>query len=106
MDNPQKLNVNLSIEIPPEYVLITKVEFEELINRQLIGRWWTMQDLEEHTNMKRDWLKEKILYIPKFKGQLEKFVSYPERQGEKWSFQATKMTQFLEDNFYSIFKKK
>lgn len=99
----QKLKVELEIKIPDEYVLITKIEYEELQHNRLVGRWWTMQDLEEKTGMKAQWIKENVLYIPKFKKQLEHFVHYPKSQGEKWSFQATKMKQFLEDNFHQVF---
>ena len=35
MDNRQKLNIAFSIEIPPEYVRITKVEYEELKKNEL-----------------------------------------------------------------------
>ncbi|WP_353048225.1 hypothetical protein [Planococcus sp. ISL-110] len=36
----QKLNVELSIEIPPEYVLISKVEFQQLQQNELRGFYW------------------------------------------------------------------
>jgi len=100
----QKIKFEVAVEIPSHLVLVEKSEYEALKEQKNIGRWWTMQDLEEYTNMKRDWLKEHVLYVPKYKKQIEKFVNYPQRQGEKWSFQATKMAHFLEDNFYQIFK--
>lgn len=105
----QKLKVELEIKIPDDYVLITKVEYEELLQERLKGRYWTMRELEERVGKKQEWIKENILYPQNFKKQLDVqqggFVYYPGRQGEKWSFQATKMTKFLEDNFYKIFNK-
>lgn len=103
MHEPQKIHLNLSFEIPPEYVLITKAEYEELQHDRLVGQYWTLADLEERTKRKRLWLQENILYVPRFKKELEKFVHYPKYGGDKWLFQATKMTKFLEDNFYRIF---
>ncbi|MGE7942738.1 DUF771 domain-containing protein [Lysinibacillus xylanilyticus] len=90
-------------------VLIKKVELEELQQDRLIGVYWTMSDLENHIGKKQVWIKENILYLQKFKKQLDVsqggFVYYPKSCGEKWSFLASKMSQFLEDNFYTIFKR-
>lgn len=99
----QQLQVNLTIPIPEGYVLITKVEFEELQQEKLNGRYWIMEDLEERTGRKQLWLKANLLYAPRFKKELEKIVHYPNSQGDKWSFHAAKMAKFLDDNFYLIF---
>lgn len=103
----QNLKIKLEVKIPNEYVLITKVEYVELQKDQLVGRYWTMQDLENRIGKKQVWIKENILYQPKFKKQLDVlqggFVYYPKAKGEKWSFHAAKMAKFLDDNFYGIF---
>lgn len=99
----QQLQVNLTVQVPDEYVLVSKVELEELQQEKLNGRYWSMEDLEERTGRKQLWLKSNLLYAPKFKKELEKFVHYPNSQGDKWSFQASKMVKFLDDNFYLIF---
>ncbi|AMW99240.1 DUF771 domain-containing protein [Rummeliibacillus stabekisii] len=99
----QRLKVELDIQVPADMVLISKVELENLKEESLRGVYWSMQDLESRTGMKRLWLQEKILYRPQFKRQLEEFVYYPQTQGEKWSFLASKMSKFLEENFYKIF---
>lgn len=103
----QQLNVSINVPIPEDMVLIQKVELEELKEKILTGVYWNMKDLENRTGKKNEWLKENILYKPSFKKQLDVknggFVYYPQVRGEKWVFLATKMSQFLEDNFYSIF---
>lgn len=99
----QTLNVNLNIQIPEDYVLIKKVELEELERERLLGVYWSMKDLEERTGMKRQWIQANILYNPKFKDELKEFVFYPRSQGEKWAFHALKMTEFLDKNFRRIF---
>lgn len=104
----QRLNVELSIDIPEEYILITKVEYEELKEQELHGVYWTMRDLEQRTNRQSKWLKEHILFHPQFRKKLDSenggFVFYPKSKGHTWAFQATKMTEFLEKNFSRIFK--
>jgi phage pi2 protein 07 len=103
----QQLSVNLTIPVPADFVLISKVELQELKQQQLTGTWWTMHDLEKRMNRKHEWIKEKVLYPSKFRKVLDVkkggFVRYPDSQGEKWSFQASKMAKFLDDHFQQIF---
>ncbi|WP_421663588.1 DUF771 domain-containing protein [Lysinibacillus telephonicus] len=105
----QQLQVNLTVPVPENYVLISKVEFEELQQERLSGIYWSMKDLENRINKKHEWIKSNILYPTKFREVLDVknggFVYYPEVTGEKWSFHASKMAKFLDDNFHSIFGK-
>lgn len=106
----QQLSVNLTIPIPAEHVLISKLELEELQKNQLTGTYWTMKDLEQRTKRKQLWLKENILYQPHLKKILDVknggFVAYPRAQGQGWSFQATRMAEFLDKYFQDIFIEK
>lgn len=103
----QQLSVNLTIPIPSDSVLISKVELQELKQQQLVGVYWSMKDLETRINRKHEWIKENILYPPKFRKFLDVdnggFVFYPKTKGQTWSFQASKMATFLENNFRRIF---
>lgn len=102
----QQLNVQLTIPIPEDQVLISKIELEDLRSQQIAGVCWTMKDLEMRTGRKKEWLTDNVLYVPKFKEKLDVknggFVYYPKGKGSPWSFQARKMSQFLEDNFHLI----
>lgn len=104
----QVIKAEILINIPPDQILISKVEYEELQSNLLIGVYWSMKDLEQRINKKHEWIKANILYPSRFRRILDVknggFVYYPKSKGEKWSFQATKMSQFLEDNFHTIFK--
>ncbi|GKS14739.1 hypothetical protein YDYSY3_57390 [Paenibacillus chitinolyticus] len=104
----QKLTVELSIPIPENHVLISKVEFEELKQKELAGVYWSMQDLERRLNKGQAWIKENILFQPRFKKMLDVqcggFVFYPKARGQNWSFQASKMAEFLDKRFGDIFK--
>ncbi|WP_404336437.1 DUF771 domain-containing protein [Planococcus rifietoensis] len=103
----QKLNVELSVEIPAEYVLITKIEYEELKSNELRGVYWNMKELEKRTGRQATWLKENILYPERFRKVLDiehgGFVAYPKAQGQPWAFQARKMGSFLDERFSHIF---
>jgi phage pi2 protein 07 len=105
----QQLSVNLSIPIPPDTVIISKVELEELKHSQLSGVYWSMADLENRINRKVIWIKENILYPSEFRKILDVdmggFVFYPKAKGQTWSFHAIKMADFLDTNFHRIFSK-
>lgn len=103
----QHLNVQLSIPVPADAVLISRVEWEELKRNELTGVYWAMKDLEKRINKKSEWIKENILYPSRFRKELDiehgGFVFYPKIQGQNWSFQATRMAEFLEKRFNTIF---
>lgn len=105
----QHLNVTLSIPIPEDMILIKKVELEELKAQSLTGVYWTMKDLEYRVGKEWRWIKDNILYPSRFRKILDVqnggFVYYPKGRGKSWSFLASKMSRFLEDNFYLIFNK-
>jgi phage pi2 protein 07 len=104
----QQLNVNLSIPIPADSILISRVELEDLRKQELAGVYWSMKDLEQRTGKKCEWIKENILYPERFRKILDidngGFVFYPKSKGQTWSFQATKMASFLDKHFSQIFK--
>lgn len=104
----QQLNVNLSIPIPTDSVLISKVELQELKQQELSGIYWNMKDLEQRIGRKQEWIKENVLYPQRFRKILDSdnggFVYYPKSKGQTWSFQANKMATFLDKRFSEIFK--
>ena len=106
----QLLSVNLTIPIPEDSVLISKVELEELKKQELAGVYWTMKNLENRIGKKQEWIKENILYRQKFKRILDSdnggFVYYPKSKGQTWSFQAKRMTEVLDNNFSHVFSEK
>ena len=105
----QQLSVNLTIPIPSDSILISKVELEELKQAQFSGVFWSMKDLEKRINRKSEWIKDNILYPSKFRKILDVesggFVFYPKTKGQTWSFQASEMAKFLDKHFNNIFSK-
>ncbi|QPC47141.1 DUF771 domain-containing protein [Mangrovibacillus cuniculi] len=103
----QSLQVSLSVAIPENMVLVQKVELKELREQGLKGVYWSMKDLEQRTSKKHEWIKENILYPSRFRKILDVenggFVYYPKSKGQTWSFQATKMADFLDKHFKDIY---
>ncbi|MEY9097032.1 DUF771 domain-containing protein [Paenibacillus sp. RC84] len=104
----QNITVQLSIPIPEDHVIISKIEFEEFKQMELAGVYWSMQDLERRLNKGQAWIKDNILFQPRFKKLLDVqnggFVFYPKARGQNWSFQAGRMAEFLDKRFGDIFK--
>lgn len=65
--------------------------------------WWNMEDLEYATGKKRKWLIDNILKVKSYRKELDKFAHYPINNNDSYRFIASKMHEFLEDNFKKIF---
>ncbi|MFT4415291.1 DUF771 domain-containing protein [Fredinandcohnia humi] len=106
----QQLEVSLTIPIPSDKVLVSKVELERLKQAELNGVYWNMKDLEQRTGKKSEWIKERILFPSKFRRILDVdlggFVYYPKSKGQTWTFQASKMSDFLDKYFIQIFSER
>lgn len=102
----QQIKVTSIVTIPEDYVLIERVEYVKLQEEKLLGRLWTMKDLEERTGHRADWIKEKILYVPSLKKKLDAenggFVYYPKTKGQPWNFHAARMADFLDKHYHII----
>ena len=93
----QLLDVSLSIPIPADKILISRVELQELREQSLSGVYWNMKDLEKRQRAKASGLK-KTFYTQvgsaNFRFSKRGFVFYPQAKGQNWSFQASKMAAF------------
>lgn len=102
--------LSVTVAVPETHVMISKEEYNYLVQQEIAGRYWDMRTLENKIGYKRQWIEEKILYKPSFKKLLdvdatdEGFVKYPSGKSRKWAFQASKMIEFLEDKFPEIMK--
>lgn len=99
------------IPVPDDYVIISKVEYEELKKADDVGRWMTLPEVLERINRKYDWFSSKVLKNPKYRKviDIEKcangFVYYPAEGRDTYLFLSSKTLAFLEENFASILKK-
>lgn len=66
--------------------------------------WWSMEDLMNETGRTRNWVKDNILKVPKFRKEIEKFGHYPINSNDQYRFIGSEMRKFLEDNFKEIFE--
>lgn len=104
----QNLKVNLSIPIPEDLVLITKIEYEQLRKENLKGRKFNLQELSERTGISKNMLKD-LFDKPQVRRlvDVEKggFVAYPTNPGSPYLFLASKTIDFIDSNFDMLMKK-
>lgn len=99
------------IPIPDDYVIITKIEYEELKKADNIGRWMSLQEVLERINRSYEWFVSKVLKNPRYRQiiDIEKnengFVYYPGDGRDTYLFLRSKTLLFLEENFSIILKR-
>jgi len=104
----QTFNISVPITIPENLVLVEKADFENLNEKLLIGKRWTMEDLRNHLGKKSaEWIKTNILFQPMFREEFQKMernldMHKPIVKGDAWWFHATVFSKWIEDNWNRI----
>ena len=100
---------NLEVQLPQSHVIIEKDEYLNLKNKASQGQYMSLSEVLEMVSVSRPWLLENVLYRSDIRSKidLEKntdgFVKYPDNQGGRYYFLASKTKQFFEENFAEIF---
>ncbi|MEX2785410.1 DUF771 domain-containing protein [Streptococcus sp. H49] len=99
---------NITVTLPEDKVIIEKAEYDELRKADIKGRYMSLNDLLNQLSVSRPWLIENVLYKPEIKNQIDiavnpkGFVKYPQTQGGKYLFLASKTKEFFETHFRDI----
>lgn len=103
-----KLN-NLEVQLPQSHIIIEKEEYITLKNKASQGQYMSLSEVLEMISVSRPWLLENVLYKPDIRSRIDieknkdGFVKYPQNQGGRYYFLASKTKQFFEENFAEIF---
>ncbi|WP_239745279.1 DUF771 domain-containing protein [Mammaliicoccus sp. F-M27] len=98
--------LNATINIPADFILITKIEYEQLLNNHTEGKFISLKELAEHLDCSPQFLKENILFNPRYKKDLEKFIHYPVASGNKYKVHMNKAYKYFDEHSISIFNRK
>ena len=100
--------IKAEITIPAEYVLISKMEYNQLQDDADIGKWWTLQDVLSRINREREWFKRHVLFNKKYRHKIDVknggFVKYPIGGRDSYLFLPSRTKEFLENNFSELLK--
>lgn len=100
---------NITIQLPPDKIIVDSSEYEELKKTSSKGHYLTLSEVLELLSVS-PWLLENVLYKPEIRNQIDidknsnGFVKYPDSQGGRYYFLASKTKEFFEDHFAKIFE--
>lgn len=92
---------NITIQLPSDKIIVDRSEYEELKKTSSKGRYLTLSEVLELLSVSRPWLLENVLYKPEIRKQIDidknsnGFVKYPDNQGGRYYFLASKTKEFL-----------
>ena len=100
---------NLEVQLPTSHIIVEKDEYLDLKNKASHGQYMSLSEVLEMISVSRPWLLENVLYKPHIRSRIDVeknkdgFVKYPQNQGGRYYFLASKTKQFFEENFAEIF---
>ena len=103
---------NLEVQLPQSHIIIEKDEYLNLKKQASQGQYMGLSEVLEMVSVSRPWLLEHVLYQPAIRSKIDidknrdGFVKYPQNQGGKYIFLASKTRAFFEQHFSELLKEK
>ena len=100
---------NLEVQLPASHIIVEKDEYLDLKNKASQGQYMSLSEVLEMVSVSRPWLLENVLYRADIRSKIDieknkdGFVKYPDSQGGRYYFLASKTKHFFEENFAEIF---
>ena len=107
MKEPKQV-FNIEVPIPADMVLISRSEYLDLLQKEEVGQWWTIDKVEELLSIRKTKLINDILLNPSIKNELDieknkdGFVLYPKSKGSPYRFLARKTREYFDKNYQKI----
>lgn len=104
----QKQVFNIEVPIPADMVLISRSEYLDLIQKEEVGQWWTIDKVEKLLSISKSKLVNDILLNPAIKKEVDieqnedGFVLYPKSKGSPYRFLARKTREYFDKNYQRI----
>ena len=99
---------NIEVPIPADMVLISRSEYLDLLQKEEVGQWWTIDKVEELLSISKTKLVNDILLNPAIKKEVDieqnedGFVFYPKSKGSPYRFLARKTREYFDKNYQRI----
>ena len=100
---------NLEVNLPNTHIIVEKEEYLNMKKQASEGKYMSLSEVLEMVSVSRPWILEHVLYQPDIRSKIDidknkdGFVKYPDNQGGRYYFLASKTKQFFEENFAEIF---
>ena len=100
--------INVEIQLPEDKIIVDRKEYDNLKHSSSQGRYMSLSDVLQLLSVSRPWLLDNVLNNSKIRKEIDVelnpngFVKYPENQGGRYFFLASKTKQWFEENFREI----
>lgn len=100
---------HITVKLPSTHIIVSKEEYQTLQKQSSKGQYMTLNEVLDLLSVSRPWLLENVLYKPDIRKEIDidlnpdGFVKYPQNQGGRYYFLASKTKDFFEQNFAEIF---
>ena len=101
---------NLEVKLPATHIIVEKEEYLNLKAQTSDGKYMSLSEVLEMVSVSRPWLLENVLYRADIRSKVDidknkdGFVKYPQNQGGKYIFLASKTRAFFEQHFSELLK--
>ena len=101
---------NLEVKLPATHIIVEKEEYLNLKTQASDGKYMSLSEVLEMISVSRPWLLENVLYRADIRSKVDidknkdGFVKYPQNQGGKYIFLASKTRAFFEQHFSELLK--
>ena len=101
---------NLEVKLPATHIIVEKEEYLNLKTQASDGKYMSLSEVLEMISVSRPWLLENVLYRADIRSKIDidknkdGFVKYPQNQGGKYIFLASKTRAFFEQHFSELLK--
>ena len=103
---------NLEVNLPNTHIIVEKEEYLNMKKQVSEGKYMSLSEVLEMVSVSRPWLLENVLYRSDIRSKIDidknkdGFVKYPQNQGGKYIFLASKTRDFFEQHFSELLKEK
>ena len=103
---------NLEVQLPQSHIIVEKEEYLNMKKQASEGKYMSLSEVLEMVSVSRPWLLENVLYRSDIRSKIDidknkdGFVKYPQNQGGKYIFLASKTRDFFEQHFSELLKEK
>ncbi|HEM3533524.1 DUF771 domain-containing protein [Streptococcus suis] len=101
---------NITVKLPSTHLIVSVEEYQTLKKQSSQGQYMTLNEVLELLSVSRPWFLENVLYKPTIRKQIDieqnkdGFVKYPQNQGGRYYFLASKTKKYFEEHFAEIFE--
>ena len=103
---------NLEVNLPNTHIIVEKEEYLNMKKQASEGKYMSLSEVLEMVSVSRPWLLENVLYRADIRSKIDidknkdGFVKYPQNQGGRYIFLASKTRTFFEQYFSELLKEK